>query len=124
MKLLVLVANDFLYPALVSGIKKTPKKRNNESARPAAHEVANLFAHVILVERPDNCAARIHSFLHAPDHVATDERLRLFLDRTVAALLHARPVNPLRAATNQNHVLVPFRRDQPETWPLLLDDPV
>ena len=123
-KFLVFVADDFFYAALVRGIEKAPKKRNDETARAPADEVADFFADVVFVQRADDIAAGIDALFDADDHVAGDERVGLFLNSKIAAFLDACAVNPLRATADQDHVFVAFGSDQAKAWAFFLDEAI
>ena len=110
--------------ALVNGIEKAPEKRDDNAARAAVHEIADFFADIVFIYRTNDVAARVHALFHADDHVAGNERLGLFLNGEIAALLHARAVDPLRAAADQHDVFVAFRGDQREARAFALDQAV
>ena len=97
----VLLADDPLDRLLVRRVHERPQQRHHERPRAAVDEPAHLLAHVVLVERPDDLAARVDALLDAGDQLARDDRLRLVLQRQRAPLVEPRAVDPLRALADQ-----------------------
>src|SRR6516162_80749 len=99
-KFLVLVANDLLHAFFMKRIEKAPEKRDHKTARAAIDEVTNLGTQVLFVERTNDGATRIDSFLDADNHVAGNQRIGLLLNGKIAALGDACAVNPLCSAAD------------------------